>query len=117
MTASRPAKTRSKGVPQWAAGERCRTPGPTGSRLEVGLSVARPLATLQLWSRIVTSQVKLVWQPMPTARPRQADFMLDLSGAGTAEIRPLEPGVPYPWPWGRAKQHITETVLEVELVR
>ena len=72
-----------------------------GGRREAELSVARPLATLELWSRILTAGLEVDWQPVRE----------------TPAIRPLEPGVPYPWPWAQLEQHITETVLEAELLR
>ena len=117
MTASRPDRTGSKGVSQMSPGRRGGTAGLTGGRVEIEFSVARPLATLQLWSRIITSGLTLDWHPEPTALWEDEESVLDFDAASGPKHRPLEPGIPYPWPWPQIKHELTETVLHIEQLR
>ena len=66
---------------------------------------------------MVTSKADLNWQPQPTVEAVQSERELDLDAAGLAPVRPLEPGVPYPWPWPLINQETTQTVLHVEQLR
>ncbi len=121
MTAARPDETRSNGASVLGAGRGRGEAKIKVSRIEVELSVARPLATLQLWSRMVTSGLNLDWQPDRTMPRTHADWILDLGDAGSVESRPLEPGIPYAWadpgPLHEIKQEQAQLVLEVELAR